>query len=160
DRARPSRALALGPRAPRAGVAQATRRKRGVSEQDLSGHWALSGVATGRRPDVCCAVSDCNPATSENHMNATLSSLRATVAMSAHDAGQATADDSPVLRAAIGLAEQIRAASEEIERGRRLPSGIAAAMKEAGVFGMAMPRAWGSPEVDPLTQLRVIEALA
>ena len=76
-----------------------------------------------------------------------------------HAAGQATADDSPILHAAIGLAEQIRAASDEIEWGRRLPPGIAAAMKDAGVFGMAMPRVWGGPELDPLTQFRVIEAL-
>jgi len=75
-------------------------------------------------------------------------------------AGRATADDSPVLHAAIGLAQQIQAASEEIERGRRLPPSIAAAMKDAGVFGMAMPRVWGGPELDPLTQFRVIEALA
>ena len=101
-------------------------------------------------------------------MNATLSSLQAAVSTSehmpaikmTHPAGQATADDSPVLRAAIRLAEQIRPASAEIERGRRLPAGIAAAMKDAGVFGMAMPRAWGGLEVDPLTQFRVIEALA
>ena len=101
-------------------------------------------------------------------MNATLSSLQAAVSTSeqvpaiktAHPAGQATVGDSPVLRAAIGLAEQIRAASVEIERGRRLPAGIAAAMKDAGVFGMAMPRAWGGLEVDPLTQFRIIEALA
>jgi len=101
-------------------------------------------------------------------MNATLSSLQAAVSTSeqvpaikaTQPAGQATAGDSPVLRAAIGLAEQIRAASAEIERGRRLPAGIAAAMKDAGVFGMAMPRAWGGPEVDPLTQFRIIEALA
>jgi alkylation response protein AidB-like acyl-CoA dehydrogenase len=101
-------------------------------------------------------------------MNATLSSLQAAVSASeqvlaiktTHPAGQATVGDSPVLRAAIGLAEQIRAASPEIERGRRLPAGIAAAMKDAGVFGMAMPRAWGGLEVDPLTQFRVIEALA
>jgi alkylation response protein AidB-like acyl-CoA dehydrogenase len=75
-------------------------------------------------------------------------------------AGEATADDPPVLHAAIGLAEQIRAANDEIERGRRLPPSIAAAMKDAGVFGMAMPRGWGGPELDPLTQFRVIEALA
>ena len=101
-------------------------------------------------------------------MNATLSSLQAAVSTSeqvpaikaTQPAGQATAGDSPVLRAAIGLAEQIRAASAEIERGRRLPAGIAAAMKDAGVFGMVMPRAWGGLEVDPLTQFRVIEALA
>jgi alkylation response protein AidB-like acyl-CoA dehydrogenase len=75
-------------------------------------------------------------------------------------AGEAMADDPPVVHAAIGLTEQIRAASDEIERGRRLPPGIAAAMTDAGVFGMAMPRAWGGPELDPLTQFRVIEALA
>jgi indole-3-acetate monooxygenase len=77
-----------------------------------------------------------------------------------HVAGEATASDASFLHAAIGLTEQIRAASEEIERGRRLPPVIAAAMTKAGVFGMAMPRAWGGPELDPLTQFRVIEALA
>src|SRR5882757_2333107 len=89
-----------------------------------------------------------------------VTSERALPVRMTHAAGQATAEDPPVLHAAIGLAEQIRAAREEIERGRRLPPGIAAAMKDAGVFGMAMPRAWGGPEVDPLTQFRVIEALA
>ena len=67
---------------------------------------------------------------------------RAVTTKRAHAAGHANADDSPVLHAAIGLAEQIRSASEEIERGRRLPPSIAAAMKDAGVFGMAMPRVW------------------
>jgi hypothetical protein len=38
-------------------------------------------------------------------------------------AGQATADDPPVLHAAIGLAEQIRGASDEIERGPSNPAG-------------------------------------
>jgi alkylation response protein AidB-like acyl-CoA dehydrogenase len=77
-----------------------------------------------------------------------------------HAAGEVSADDPPVLHAAIRLAEQIREASNEIELSRRLPPDIAAAMKQAGVFGMAMPRVWGGPELDPLTQFRVIEALA
>jgi alkylation response protein AidB-like acyl-CoA dehydrogenase len=77
-----------------------------------------------------------------------------------HAAGQATADDSPVLHAAIGLTQQIRAAGDDIERSRRIPPGIAVAMKNAGVFGMAMPCGWGGLELDPLTQFRVIEALA
>jgi alkylation response protein AidB-like acyl-CoA dehydrogenase len=77
-----------------------------------------------------------------------------------YPAGEAGPDDSSVLHATIGLTEQIRAASEEIEAGRRIPPSIAAAMKDAGVFGMAMPHAWGGPELDPLTQIRVIEALA
>jgi alkylation response protein AidB-like acyl-CoA dehydrogenase len=33
-------------------------------------------------------------------------------------------------------------------------------MKEAGIFRMAMPQEWGGPELNPLMQLRVIEALA
>jgi indole-3-acetate monooxygenase len=77
-----------------------------------------------------------------------------------HAAGKAVPADPPILHAAIGLVGQIRAASEEIEEGRRIVPRIAAAMKDAGVFGMPMPRAWGGPELDPLTQFRVIEALA
>jgi alkylation response protein AidB-like acyl-CoA dehydrogenase len=75
-------------------------------------------------------------------------------------AGQAALDDDPVMHAAVELAEQIRAAGDKIEEGRRLPREIAAAMQKAGVFGMSMPRAWGGAELDPLTQFRVIEALA
>jgi alkylation response protein AidB-like acyl-CoA dehydrogenase len=77
-----------------------------------------------------------------------------------HIAGVATKDDPPVLHAAIGLGEKIRGASEEIEAGRRLPASLAAGMREAGIFGMVMPRSWGGPELDPLTQFRVFEALA
>jgi alkylation response protein AidB-like acyl-CoA dehydrogenase len=73
----------------------------------------------------------------------------------------ATANDAQsILDSAIALAPQIRAAAAEIEAGRRLPSHIVDALTAAGVFRMAMPRDWGGPEVDPLTQLRVIEALA
>jgi alkylation response protein AidB-like acyl-CoA dehydrogenase len=77
-----------------------------------------------------------------------------------YPAGEAISQDSPVLHAAIALGPKIREASEEIERGRRLPPQLADAMKAAGIFGMVIPRAWGGPELDPLTQLRVIEALA
>jgi indole-3-acetate monooxygenase len=77
-----------------------------------------------------------------------------------HIAGKAPREDSQILHAAIGLGSQIRAASEEIEQGRRIPPPLAAAMKGAGVFGMVMPRAWGGPELDPMTQFRVIEALS
>jgi alkylation response protein AidB-like acyl-CoA dehydrogenase len=64
------------------------------------------------------------------------------------------------MHATLELTESIRAARDEIEGGRRLTPEIAAAMKDAGVFGMAMPRSWGGAELDPLTQFRVIEALA
>ncbi len=75
-------------------------------------------------------------------------------------AGEANKDDPAVMHAAVGLMEKIRSAGEEIEASRRLPPAIAAAVKDAGIFGMVMPRAWGGPELDPLTQIRVIEALA
>jgi alkylation response protein AidB-like acyl-CoA dehydrogenase len=58
------------------------------------------------------------------------------------------------------LAPKIRAASDEIEKGRRLPLRIVEQMQRAGVFRMAMPRAWGGPELNLLSQLRVIEALS
>ena len=58
------------------------------------------------------------------------------------------------------LAPKIRAASDEIEQGRRLPLHIVEQMQRAGVFRMAMPRAWGGPELNLLSQLRVIEALS
>ena len=58
------------------------------------------------------------------------------------------------------LAPKIRAASDEIEKGRRLPLDIVREMQRAGVFRMAMPRAWGGPELNVLSQLRVIEALS
>lgn len=77
-----------------------------------------------------------------------------------HAAGSANPNDSPILHTAIALAPEIRAAADEIERGRRLPPAISEAMKQAGIVSMAMPRSWGGPELDPLTQFRVIEALA
>jgi alkylation response protein AidB-like acyl-CoA dehydrogenase len=77
-----------------------------------------------------------------------------------YPAGHAEPADSPVLHRAIALAPKIHAAGDEIEQGRRLPQPIVEDMTGAGVFSMAMPRAWGGPELDPLTQFRVIEALA
>jgi alkylation response protein AidB-like acyl-CoA dehydrogenase len=75
-------------------------------------------------------------------------------------AGQAASDESPILRAAIALVPKIRSAGEEIEQARRIPTPIVAAMKDAGIFGMPMPSSWGGPELDPLTQFRVLETLA
>ncbi len=71
-------------------------------------------------------------------------------------------DDSATrtLEAARALGPKIRAAADEIEQGRRLPIHLVRDMQRAGVFRMAMPRAWGGPELDFLTQLRVIEALS
>ena len=77
-----------------------------------------------------------------------------------YPAGRAEPSDSPILHDAIAMATKIRASRDQIEQERRLPAPIVKAMKDAGVFGMAMPLTWGGPELDPLTQFRVIEALA
>src|ERR1700680_2405218 len=70
------------------------------------------------------------------------------------------ADTIPTLAAARELAPKIRAAADEIEQGRRLPLHLVDEMQRAGVFRMAMPQAWGGPELDFLSQMRVIEALS
>jgi alkylation response protein AidB-like acyl-CoA dehydrogenase len=64
------------------------------------------------------------------------------------------------LDAARELAPKIRAAAGEIEQGRRLPLHLVDEMQRAGVFRMAMPQTWGGPELDFLSQMRVIEALS
>jgi len=73
-----------------------------------------------------------------------------------------TADqpDAGLLEAVRRLDPQIRAAAAEIEAERRLPGHLVRAMQDAGVFRMTMPRAWGGPELDPLTQIRVVEELS
>ncbi len=58
------------------------------------------------------------------------------------------------------LHDPIRAASEEIEKTGRLPESIINLLKDANVFGMAMPEAMGGAEADPVTQLEIIEALS
>jgi alkylation response protein AidB-like acyl-CoA dehydrogenase len=75
-------------------------------------------------------------------------------------AGTALSDEPKLLQAAIELGPKIRAAGDEMERMRRVPPHLAQAMKDTGVFGMVLPRSWGAPELDPLTQIRVIEAMA
>jgi indole-3-acetate monooxygenase len=69
-------------------------------------------------------------------------------------------DAESILSAAVALAPVIQACRDEIERERRLPMRLVTAMKEAGIFRMTMPREWGGPELDPLSQLRIIEALS
>ena len=75
-------------------------------------------------------------------------------------AGEAFPDDPPLLHAAIELGPTIRATGDEMERMRRVPPHLAQAMKATGLFGMVLPRSWGAPELDPLTQIRIIEAIA
>jgi len=64
------------------------------------------------------------------------------------------------LDAALALAPRIRVAAERIETDRRLPPELVQALREAGLFRMAVPRRFGGGEVDAATMVRTIEAVA
>src|SRR6266704_6860590 len=69
-------------------------------------------------------------------------------------------DAASILIAATALTPVIHACREDMEHERRLPLHLVDALKKAGVFRMTMPRDWGGAELDPLSQLRIIEALS
>jgi alkylation response protein AidB-like acyl-CoA dehydrogenase len=68
--------------------------------------------------------------------------------------------ENPVLEAVRALEPQIRAASGAIEDNRCLPSALAHSLMKAGVFRMGVPRIYGGPELDPMSQVRVVEELS
>lgn len=65
-----------------------------------------------------------------------------------------------IVEAVRALHEPIRAAADEIEKLGRMTDGVVDALRNAGVFGMAMPEAMGGPEADPITQFEVSETLS
>jgi indole-3-acetate monooxygenase len=65
-----------------------------------------------------------------------------------------------VLAAVKAVEPQIRAASDAIENQRSLPPGLARELMKAGIFRMAVPSAYGGPELDPMAQVRVVEELS
>jgi alkylation response protein AidB-like acyl-CoA dehydrogenase len=54
----------------------------------------------------------------------------------------------------------VRARAAECEKSGRLTSEVVAALRDAGVFRMAMSRDLGGPELTPLEQIEVLEELA
>lgn len=69
-------------------------------------------------------------------------------------------DAESILAAAKALVPMIVESREEIERERRLPLPLVDALKKAGVFRMTMPRDWGGAEIDPISQLHIVEELS
>jgi len=65
----------------------------------------------------------------------------------------------PVSRARA-LGPTVAAASEEIERTRRLPEAVLAALHEARLFRMLLPRSVGGDEVTPGTYFAAVEEIA
>lgn len=69
-------------------------------------------------------------------------------------------DAAQILAAAALLGPRIEAFADQIESERRLPDELIDDLRRAGVFRIAFPRAWGGPEMDIVTQCRLIEELA
>ncbi len=65
----------------------------------------------------------------------------------------------PIARAR-DLAPMIEAAAPRIEAERALPEEVVAALHQAGLFRLLLPRAYGGAEVDPAIFMQTIEVLA
>jgi alkylation response protein AidB-like acyl-CoA dehydrogenase len=77
--------------------------------------------------------------------------------MRTHEISPAAQD---VLAAVRALEPRIREAADTMEAERRLPPALARALMEAGVFRMGVPRVYGGTELDPMSQVRVVEELS
>jgi alkylation response protein AidB-like acyl-CoA dehydrogenase len=65
-----------------------------------------------------------------------------------------------VVDAAFEIAEVIEAHADEAEQARRLPPTIVRALVDADLMRMCVPAAYGGPEVDPVSMLLAISAVA
>ena len=64
------------------------------------------------------------------------------------------------LAAVLDLLPQVRAVRDELEELRRMPSALARAIGDAGLFQLYLPSAIGGAGAPPLTTFRVIEELS
>jgi alkylation response protein AidB-like acyl-CoA dehydrogenase len=69
-------------------------------------------------------------------------------------------DGPTILAHAKDLNALLREEIDAAERRRQLTPRIVDALRASGVFRMAMPSAWGGPEVDILCQVQIIEAIS
>jgi alkylation response protein AidB-like acyl-CoA dehydrogenase len=61
---------------------------------------------------------------------------------------------------ARSLGAYLKDKSAEIDEARRLPAEVAARVREARMFRLAMPKDWGGPELSIMEQVEVIEELS
>jgi alkylation response protein AidB-like acyl-CoA dehydrogenase len=65
-----------------------------------------------------------------------------------------------VIAAVTDIAGQLSGRGAEIERAGRLPADVVAALRQAGVFQLWMPRELGGLEAEPAAVLQILETLA
>jgi alkylation response protein AidB-like acyl-CoA dehydrogenase len=85
--------------------------------------------------------------------------LAATTNVSHHQAG-APMSVSDIYGNARALRNYLLEKSPEIDEARRLPSEVAARLRDAGMFRLAMPKIWGGPELSTIEQIEVIEEIS
>jgi alkylation response protein AidB-like acyl-CoA dehydrogenase len=69
--------------------------------------------------------------------------------------------DANTIIARVGQIDSlVRSHAGAAEQARRLSKPVVEGLRSAGVFRMAMPQAWGGPELDVCSQLGIIERLA
>src|SRR3954465_13632760 len=64
-----------------------------------------------------------------------------------------------ILENVSALAPEVQSRGDEIAALRRLPADLVLKLKAAGTFRMAMPEAWGGPEMTPRDQCTGRETL-
>lgn len=74
--------------------------------------------------------------------------------------GEVLLDGPGILARVSEIDPTLRGHADEAEGARELSRQSVDALRWAGVFRMAMPRAWGGPEVDICTQVEIVERVA
>lgn len=65
-----------------------------------------------------------------------------------------------IVDAARRVQPAVRERADDIERQRRLTPDVVSLLRDAGLFRLCVPRAYGGPEADPMTLVRAVEAVA
>jgi alkylation response protein AidB-like acyl-CoA dehydrogenase len=65
-----------------------------------------------------------------------------------------------LVEAAEHVQEIVAAHADKCEQSRRLPKRVVQALRDAQLFRMCVPRAYGGPEADPMTMVRAIEKVS
>ncbi len=69
-------------------------------------------------------------------------------------------DGEAILANVRAIGPELVAAGEAIDAARQLPDEVFDLIRRTGAYRMAFPRMWGGPEVDPVTQIRIVAELA